>query len=254
MMMPAGDQPASPARECPSPPPRSATASKITRMVNTLARDTRLSDPNLEASHGVLRLETGVVYDSRDNELSQSRGQLHRLKLRVSPRIGDAMPYGYQQINVTTRFYLTVVPRYMILAFRSVFDLQLGDVPVYELARYEDTSAIGGGGGVRGVPAYRFYGKVKAFGNVELRSETFKFSAYGKPIILGFAAFFDAGRLWSDLTQDQPQMDGVGLGLHFGLGGGIRLQQGRSFLVRADVAWSPDARPVGAYLQANHTF
>lgn len=221
---------------------------------STLARDTRISDPDLERSHGVLKLDTGVVYDTRDNELSPSRGQFHQVKLRVSPRIGDELPYAYQQINVTARFYVTIEPRWLILAFRSVFDLQLGNVPIYELSRYEDTSAIGGGLGVRGVPAYRFYGKVKAFGNAELRSETFRFSAHDKPFILGFAAFFDAGRLWSDVERYDRNMDGVGLDLHYGIGGGIRLQQGRSFLVRADVAWSPDARPIGAYLQANHAF
>jgi hypothetical protein len=32
------------------------------------------------------------------------------------------------------------------------------------------------------------------------------------------------------------------------------LQQGKTFVVRGDIAWSPDARPVGAYVGAGQTF
>jgi hypothetical protein len=37
-------------------------------------------------------------------------------------------------------------------------------------------------------------------------------------------------------------------------GGGLRLQWGETFLLRGDVAWSPDARPVGIYVDVNHVF
>jgi hemolysin activation/secretion protein len=142
----------------------------------------------------------------------------------------------------------------MVLALRGVFDLQLGDVPFYELSRYEDTSAIGGGMAVRGVPAYRYYGKIKAFGNIELRTAITGFSWFGRSFKLGVASFADAGRLWSGMNNPRPEIDGTGLALHYGLGAGVRLQQGQAFVVRADVAWSPDARPVGAYLVADEIF
>jgi hypothetical protein len=32
------------------------------------------------------------------------------------------------------------------------------------------------------------------------------------------------------------------------------LQQGRAFLVRADLAWSPDAQPIAGYVLADHIF
>ncbi len=60
--------------------------------------------------------------------------------------------------------------------------------------------------------------------------------------------------MWSEIDVAKPGLDGTGLGMHYGIGGGIRLQQGKTFVVRADVAWSPDARPVGAYLIANQVF
>ena len=62
-----------------------------------------------------------------------------------------------------------------------------------------------------------------------------------------FPSAFDAGRLWSGTDND-------GDVVHWATGGGLRLQQGRAFVVRADVAWSPDARPVAGYLLADHIF
>ena len=139
------------------------------------------------------------------------------------------------------------------LAIRAVGDWQFGDVPFYELARYEDTFAFGGVNGVRGIPGQRYYGRIKLFSNVELRAQLFDFTLFRKPYALGGALFTDFGRLWTDFGS-HPELDGTGLGLKYGLGGGLRLQQGKTFVIRVDVAWSPDARPIGAYLTAGHAF
>jgi hemolysin activation/secretion protein len=71
--------------------------------------------------------------------------------------------------------------------------------------------------------------------------------------MLSTVGFFDAGRLWSDFHANE-KLDGKGLGLKLGVGGGLRLQQGQAFVVRTDVAWSPDARPIGAYVTAGQVF
>lgn len=221
---------------------------------STAAMDLATIDPGAAQPHSLLKLQTGLVYDTRDDEISPSRGQFHQATLRVSPAMGDPFPYAYEQVDAMARFYVTLLPKRMVLALRGVFDLQIGDVPFYELARYEDTSAIGGGMAIRGVPAYRYYGRIKAFGNVELRTKVTGFTWFGRQLQLGVASFVDAGRLWSGMTNPRPGMEGTGLGLHYGIGGGLRLRQGQAFVVRADVAWSPDARPVGAYLVADEIF
>ena len=130
----------------------------------------------------------------------------------------------------------------------------LGSPPFYELARFGDTDAIGGGNGVRGVPAQRYYGKVKVLGNFELRATPLAFRLWSKPFNLGVAVFVDAGRVWTELGSAHPELDGTGLGIKYGIGGGLRLQQGRTFLVRLDIAWSPDADPIGAYFGTGHVF
>jgi len=205
------------------------------------------------APHSVIRAQTGLAYDTRDNEVSPRSGTYDTFEFRESPQIGSAFPYAYQQYDLALRAFVPLSDR-NVLAMRVVGDVMVGDVPFYELSRYDDTSAIGGSNGVRGVPAYTFYGKVKLFGNLELRTHLTKFNVWGRHMQLGVATFFDAGRLWWAIDQSRPDLDGTGLGLHWGAGGGLRLQQGRAFLVRADVAWSPDARPVGGYLLADHIF
>jgi hypothetical protein len=70
---------------------------------------------------------------------------------------------------------------------------------------------------------------------------------------VGITGFGDFGRSWSDYESD-PELDGDGIGLKYGLGGGLRVTSGKSFVLRLDVAWSPDANPVSAYLISGHHF
>jgi hypothetical protein len=44
------------------------------------------------------------------------------------------------------------------------------------------------------------------------------------------------------------------VGLKYGVRGDVRVQKGRTFVIRVDVAWSPDAGPIGAYLTAGQAF
>jgi outer membrane protein assembly factor BamA len=203
--------------------------------------------------HGVLLTEASFGYDSRDSEISPERGQYHQLRFRGSPKLGDHLPYEYAQVNLTNRVYATVVPERLVFAARTVIDYQFGDVPFYELPRYEDTFALGGVNGVRGIPGQRYYGRLKMFCNLELRARVADFTIAGKPYALGGALFTDFGRLWSDLASN-PELDGPAWGLKYGVGGGVRVQKGRTFVIRVDVAWSPDARPLGAYLTAGQAF
>jgi hemolysin activation/secretion protein len=107
--------------------------------------------------------------------------------------------------------------------------------------------------GVRGVPAQRYYGKAKVFTNIELRTELASFHALGKPLVFGVTGFFDGGRVWAD-THSEPSLDGSGVGLKFGTGIGLRLQSGSAFVLRAELAWSPDANPIGGYFVASQAF
>ncbi len=205
--------------------------------------------------HGVVLFRYGLQWDNRDNEVATHSGAFVTGDVRLSPGGSSTsyFPYSYGEVVAIGRLFVPVWNPHVTLALRGVGDLMFGDPPFYELARYEDTYAIGGINGVRGIPAQRYYGKVKVFGNAEVRTELVSFHALGKPLIFGTAAFFDTGRVWAD-TSSQPELDGTGLGLKYGVGGGIRIQSGTAFVIRADVGWSVEANPITAYLSTGQMF
>jgi outer membrane protein assembly factor BamA len=225
------------------------------RLANDLASGSdevrRLIGPT--GPHGVALFSYGIQWDDRDSQVSSQEGSFHEAQIRLSPGGTRSFPYRYGQGSVVSRVFIPIWRNHITLALRGVGDILFGNPPFYELSRFDDTYALGGPNGVRGIPAQRYYGKIKLFGNIELRNEIFSFHALGKPLRAGFILFFDGGRVWAD-TSAQPALDGSGLGLKYGTGGGIRLQSGETFVLRADVAWSPDANPVGAYFAAGQTF
>ncbi|MEO9235344.1 MAG: BamA/TamA family outer membrane protein [Polyangiaceae bacterium] len=225
-----------------------------------LAQDLASADPEIHSlvhgptgMHGVALFQYGLQWDNRDNEVSTHSGMFHEITVKASPGGTPEFPYRYGQANAKARFYIPIIKPRLTLALRAVVDALVGDPPFYELSRFDDTYAIGGSNGVRGVPGQRYSGKIKAFGNIELRSEIVKFRALKKNMIFGAVGFFDGGRVWAD-WKPEPQLDGTGLGLKYGTGGGLRLQSGDTFVIRLDVAWSPDATPIGAYFGADQMF
>jgi outer membrane protein assembly factor BamA len=206
---------------------------------------------------GVATAIGGLQWDSRDNEVSSHSGSYDTAGLRISPGGLKETPYRYAELTGITRVFIPIVGPYVVLAMRLAGDVLVGQPPFYELSRFEDTYALGGQNGVRGIPGQRYYGKVKVLGNLELRTEIKSFRALNKRMIFGVVGFADGGRVWAD-TSLHPELDGNRVGIKYGLGGGLRLQSGSSFVLRADVAWSPDASaigsPVGGYFAAGQMF
>jgi surface antigen Omp85-like protein len=205
------------------------------------------------APTGVALFNYGIQFDNRDNNVSSHQGTFDSFDLQLSPGGVSWLPYRYMEATADLRFFVPIWKPRMTLAGRVVGDVLYGTPPFYALAVFEDTYAIGGLNGVRGVPGQRYYGKVKALGNLEVRTELASFHALGKAMVFGVVGFLDGGRVWAD-TSLRPQLDGSGIGLKYGAGGGLRLQSGAALVLRADVAWSPDATPVGAYVAAGQMF
>ncbi len=226
---------------------------------SSLAEDRRTGSADVKrllgdaANHSVVLFKYGLQFDTRDNETSSHSGTFDALDVKLSPGGTGEFPYRYGEATLNLRAFVPLGTKRVSLALRAVGDWMFGNVPFYELARFDDTFAIGGSTGVRGVPAQRYYGKIKAFGNAELRIEAVDFHAFGKALVLGVVPFFDAGRLWTEAAS-HPELDGHGLGLKYGYGAGLRLQSGSSFVIRLDVAASPDATPVSGYFAAGQAF
>jgi outer membrane protein assembly factor BamA len=205
-----------------------------------------------EGNHGAAEFSYGVEWDTRDNDVSPRRGQHHKARIDLAPGGPHPLPYRYARINTSFIFFQELYPKRLVLALRAAGDALMGDVPFYELARF-DRTFFGGGEGVRGVPAQRYYGKLKLLGNAELRTRLFDVTVFGKPYGLGVIGIFDAGRVFTGYERT-PELDGTGLGLKYGLGAGLRVHAGTTFVLRGDAAWSPDADPVGLYIAGGHVF
>lgn len=209
---------------------------------------------------GLTQLATGVIYDTRDNETFATRGAYHQLAIEYVQGIPTSADVAYGEAQLYVCGFRSLGP--FVLAGRLVGDLQFGNVPFYDLfmsGPYSQSEAIGGAAAVRGVPVGRYSGEIKVYGNAELRSMFIKFSLLKQKITLGGDALFDTGRSWVDYTFKSP-LDGNGVGLKYGVGGGIYVLWGQSALFRIDAAYSPDAAaenphfPLGVYVMDGTMF
>lgn len=204
------------------------------------------------ADHGVMTFSYGIATDTRDHRVMPTRGQYHSLRFDWSPGGSRLFSHRWERLTLVLRGYLPVTGG-VGLALRGAASFLFHDPPFYELARFESSGALGGPKGVRGVPGQRYHGMITILGNAELRAALFDFRFLGKNNTFMAAAFADGGRVWAAYER-RADLDGSDIGLKYGLGGGPRLLAGKSFVLRGDVAWSPDAKPVSAYIASGHVF
>ncbi|HWZ89876.1 MAG TPA: BamA/TamA family outer membrane protein [Polyangiaceae bacterium] len=204
----------------------------------------------------LLTLAGGVVYDTRDNEFFPHSGSYDHVGLRATLGLPSAAGVRYGGAGGQIASFLPLGGP-AVLALRALADLEFGNVPVYDLYTggvFLTDEMIGGSSAVRGVPDGRYSGPIKLFGNAELRAMLLPFQLLGQRFQLGGNVLFDTGRLWSDYSF-RSRLDGTGVGLKWGAGGGLYLQWGQAAVFRLEVAYSPDAKsenpgfPLGIYVE-----
>ncbi len=201
--------------------------------------------------HAVAEGFAGMMVDSRDDESWPTHGQLHDVSLRGGIAT-DGQAYG--GADLTLRGFLPIGTPKVVLAGQLLGDMLFGHPPFYELARHGGAfpqDSPGGQFGPRGVPLQRYHGAGKVLAEVEVRTMLIPFHLLGLDWALGPIGFADAGRVWARL-EPTPELDGTGLGLHVGMGGGLRLRMGEGVVVRGDFGWSPEG--TGLYLDLGNTF
>lgn len=230
------------------------TVPSDTRLAETMRSGTPYERALLGAAgdHGSAQFSLGAAYDTRDSYVNTRRGAYCLVRTDLAPGGVQQMPYSYGRVTSALSLFSLLVPGRLVFAGHLAADLLFGDAPFYELPRYDDVY-FGGAFGIRGVPGQRYWGKVKILSNFELRSELFSFDFWSKRNVFGVTAFFDSGRVWAGYHA-HPELDGTSLGLKLGTGAGVRLLAGSSFVLRLDLAYSPDARPYGIYLASGQTF
>jgi outer membrane protein assembly factor BamA len=205
-------------------------------------------------------LAAGFLYDSRDDEVFPTRGMLHELGVRAEMGFPTSSQVRYLEAGGIWRGYVPLGP--LVLAGRLVTNFQIGNVPFFDLFQagpFDQKEMLGGSAGIRGVPVGRYLGPIKILGNIELRAMVFQFTVLRQKFTLGADTFFDTGRVWSDYTFHSP-LDGSGIGLKYGVGGGLYILWGQAAMLRIEAAYSPDAvsenptLPVGIYVNDNVMF
>jgi hypothetical protein len=208
----------------------------------------------------VTQVAVGGGFDARDDEIFARNGGSGQLAIAYQQGIPADSSVRYGEAQALIQGFKPIGP--FVLAARAVADFQFGHVPFYDLSMsgpFGQSEAIGGGSAVRGVPVGRYSGEIKMYGNVELRTLFVKFHVIGHKVTLGADALFDTGRSWVDYSFKSP-LDGSGLGLKYGVGGGIYCIWGQAAIFRVDAAYSPDAAeenpgfPVGIYVADGTSF
>lgn len=201
----------------------------------------------------------GLLYDSRDHEFTPTSGVFSEVAMRLSPGLMKRLRYA--GFYGSAAGFVPILGSHLVGAARVATDIMVGNVPFYEQARFGvlwPKYGPGGGDSLRGELLQRYYGKIRVLGNFELRGMLPSWRIGSSFIRLGGIAFVDTGRVWADFqsrTVDGASLDGDRLfDLAVGLGGGLRVQWGETFIIRADYAVSATEGTSGLYIDVGQVF
>ncbi|HTJ81397.1 MAG TPA: BamA/TamA family outer membrane protein [Polyangiaceae bacterium] len=238
-----------------SPYPGTELASDVARLESSAdAHDPLTGLLHGVGPHGLLSTDAGLVWDDRDHEWWPTRGSLTELSSRWSAGVGERLRFA--RFHFSTRWFAPLFRDVVVFAHRTAVDAIAGDAPIYELTTFgvlEPADGPGGSKSVRGVALGRLAGKLKLIENAELRAQAPWFSIGEERFRVGFVAFVDAGRVFADV-EPVPELDGPWAPFDVGVGGGLRLRWGETFVLRADGAWSPTRETPGVYVDIGQVF
>jgi hypothetical protein len=180
-------------------------------------------------------LQLGAALDTRDDEPNPSRGFFVDVSVRDSqPAWGSS--FAFVGANLTARLYAPVVPG-VVAAERVVVDGVVGDAPWRERVRFGglvETSGIGGQDVGRGIRLARYPGRLRLSLQHEIRVTSLTLDVVGNSLALPVAFFVDSGVAFFDKDSVADAR------LLFGGGISFRLVWNRNFVMRLDLALSPE--------------
>jgi hypothetical protein len=195
----------------------------------------------------------GLGWDTRDNEMDPTRGALLEATARATaPLLGSRYLSGGAFGSAAA--YQAVLVR-VVVAGRFALDETWGDVPFDRLQDFGSLltpffllSGVGGGLTVRGLRQSEYIGRTKTIANAEVRWQFAEIDVLRERVRLSIVTFADAGRVWQGV--DPPGL--AALGVHVGVGGGLRIAWGKLVVLRADVAYAEGS--TGVYADFGNVF
>jgi len=206
----------------------------------------------------------GVLYDTRQPELTPRRGVLAELSARGTPPLPEgAGAFGGAFASV--RAFHALGDR-VVLAWRLMAEQLWGQLPFYEMVHWGGSVPVAGVGGfetLRGVSFGRWRAPGKAIFNSELRVDVARHTLAGAPMRWQLVPYVDAGAVFGGDHGDSLQVEHSPI--HPAAGLGVRAVYQEAFVGRVDTGFGLD--PVvepdgdvtpeatwGLYVVFDHTF
>lgn len=169
----------------------------------------------LEGGFGV-QPGVGLLFDTREPELTPDRGVLVELSARGMPRLPGAEAEWVAGF-ASVRAFAKLGPK-LVLAGRVMGEAMFGDVPFYDLNTWGGlvpTMGVGGSDSVRGVNFGRWRDTHKVAVNSELRIDVGTHTVLSRELRWQIVPFADAVTVWGEEPLgDWPVHPGFGLGVH----------------------------------------
>jgi len=185
---------------------------------------------------------TGLIWDSRDNESTASKGIWSEILLRWVPRaIGNN--FSYVALTGTHRQYLSINKK-LTFAYRFSGRLMSAGAPFFTISQqdgsFEVAEGLGGSKTIRGILFNRIIGRNISYANLELRYKIRNLFSDGFVALL---LFHDAGRSFDSVPEELPVGDEGDESdvLHLSLGTGIRVAMSSTFIIRLDIGGALDS-------------
>ena len=215
--------------------------------------------PGLEW-HPLVQVRVGLLWDRRDHELVPTRGTMVEVSTRGALAFPEDDTLAFMGITGDFRLFVPLVDdQRLVWASRLFVDVQLGDVPFYELSRMGafDPQGFCSGSVIRAAPEGRHAGVAKVVGSMELRTLFAPFRLFRMNMVFGMVFFLNVGHIWSTFVPEPP-FESAGSSSAWGAGVGLLLRWGETMVVRIEAGYSPDASdgglPVGIYFTLGHAY
>jgi len=158
--------------------------------------------------------KSSLTVDTRDNLVIPTRGIFWHSSYNFLSGL-NFNSYEVRQLNSDFTFYLTLIPKKLVLANRTGgghnfgYNALNGNLMPFE---FYQAQYLGGEDNLRGYRKNRFAGRSKAYNNTELRLKLANFRTYLFPGAMGILAFYDTGRVWDELKLSNKWLSGYGGG------------------------------------------
>ncbi|OGU01644.1 MAG: hypothetical protein A2085_06620 [Gemmatimonadetes bacterium GWC2_71_10] len=175
-------------------------------------------------------LRLGLLYDTRDEEASPSRGVF--LEALIARGMADL---AYDRYLLSAREFIPL-GEYTTLGFRQSLELAGGAMPFYVMyerfTSWRPEDGFGGPTSLRNHLPGRFLAPNRAMVSADLRFKKIDVPIAASPFRLWYVAFADAGRLWLD--GERPSLSG----LHWDAGVGAIAQFSKSAMFGLNIGFS----------------